>query len=192
MSALLGSALLGGGSGGVDPVAVQAAVDAIVAGAPAALDTLNELAAALGDDQNFAASVTTALAGKADAAAMTTALAAKMPIAGGAFTGRVAVAEVPLTDAATIATNAALGNVFRVTLGGNRTLGNPTNMVAGDFMTWRITQDGTGGRTLAFGAAFKWSGGSAPTLTATAGATDVISGYCNGTTIDAAITRDVR
>jgi hypothetical protein len=35
--------------------------------------------------------------------------------------------SVALTDASTVATNAALGNEFRVTLGGNRTLGNPTN-----------------------------------------------------------------
>lgn len=44
---------------------VEAAVDAIVSDAPTALDTLNELAAALGDDANFAASVTNALALKA-------------------------------------------------------------------------------------------------------------------------------
>lgn len=41
-------------------------LDAILAGAPGALDTLNELAAALGDDENFAATVTNALATKAE------------------------------------------------------------------------------------------------------------------------------
>ena len=40
-------------------------LDAIVAGAPGALDTLNELAAALGDDENFATTVTNSLAAKA-------------------------------------------------------------------------------------------------------------------------------
>jgi hypothetical protein len=44
--------------------AVDARVQLIVDAAPAALDTLNELAAALNDDPNFAATVTTALAGK--------------------------------------------------------------------------------------------------------------------------------
>lgn len=44
---------------------VKAAVDALVAGAPGALDTLDELAAALADDASFAATITTALAGKA-------------------------------------------------------------------------------------------------------------------------------
>lgn len=43
---------------------VQAAVAALLDSAPGALDTLNELAAALGDDANFAATMTTALAGK--------------------------------------------------------------------------------------------------------------------------------
>ena len=42
-------------------------VNAIIDGAPAALDTLNELAAAINDDANFASTVTTALGNKADA-----------------------------------------------------------------------------------------------------------------------------
>ena len=41
-----------------------ARVDALLTGAPAALNTLDELAAALGDDANFAATITTSLAGK--------------------------------------------------------------------------------------------------------------------------------
>lgn len=44
---------------------VNTAVNNLVAAAPAALDTLNELAAALGDDPNFATTMTNALAGKA-------------------------------------------------------------------------------------------------------------------------------
>lgn len=45
--------------------AVSAAVATLIDTAPGALDTLNELAAALGDDPNFATSITTQLAGKA-------------------------------------------------------------------------------------------------------------------------------
>lgn len=44
--------------------AISAAVDALLDGAPGALDTLNELAAALNDDASFAATVATTLAGK--------------------------------------------------------------------------------------------------------------------------------
>lgn len=55
---------------------VQAAVAALIASAPGALDTLDELAAALGDDANFAATMTTALAGKQPLDADLSALAA--------------------------------------------------------------------------------------------------------------------
>jgi hypothetical protein len=41
-------------------------VNAVIASAPGALNTLDELAAALGDDANYATSITTALAGKVD------------------------------------------------------------------------------------------------------------------------------
>lgn len=53
-----------------------------------------------------------------------------------------------LTDAATIATDASAGEVFTVTLGGNRTLGVPTNARDGMRRTWRFRQDATGTRTI--------------------------------------------
>lgn len=48
----------------VTPAGVQAAIDALIASAPGTLNTLDELAAALGDDPNFAATLVTSLAGK--------------------------------------------------------------------------------------------------------------------------------
>ena len=63
---------------------------------------------------------------------------------------------VALTDAATIATDASLGNIFTVTLGGNRTLGAPTNPTDGQKITYRIRQDATGSRTLAYNAVFNF------------------------------------
>ena len=64
-----------------------AQVNAVIASAPAALNTLDELAAALGDDANFASTVTTNLAAKA-------------PLASPTFTGTVTVAAagVAFTD----------------------------------------------------------------------------------------------
>lgn len=80
---------------------------------------------------------------------------------------------IALTDAATIATNGALGRLFSVTLGGNRTLANPTNLQDGKEYIWKITQDGTGNRTLAYGNKFLFPGG-APTASTGANAIDVI------------------
>lgn len=61
---------------------------------------------------------------------------------------------ITLTDSTTIATDAGLGNHFRVTLAGNRTLGNPTNPADGQRVMWELIQDATGSRTLALGTDF--------------------------------------
>ena len=60
-------------------------------------------------------------------------------------------------------------------LGGNRTLANPTGLRDGQVLNFRIVQDGTGSRTLAYGSAFKFAGGTAPTLSTAAGAKDFMS-----------------
>lgn len=99
------------------------------------------------------------------------------------WTKNQSVAPHALTDGSSIATDASLSNNFTVTLGGNRTLANPTNLAAGMWLHWTITQDGTGSRTLAYGSDFKWSGGVAPTLSTAAGAVDTVSAYCNGSTL---------
>lgn len=79
-----------------------------------------------------------------------------------------------LTDGATITPDFSAANNFSVTLGGNRTLANPTNVVAGQSGVIFISQDGTGGRTLSFGANWDFSGGTAPTVTSTASAVDCL------------------
>ena len=79
-----------------------------------------------------------------------------------------------LTDAATIAVNFADSNNFVVTLGGNRTLGNPTNQVAGQSGSIFVVQDGTGSRTLAYSSDWEFAGGTAPTLSTAASAVDRI------------------
>jgi hypothetical protein len=88
---------------------------------------------------------------------------------------------VPLTDAASIATDASLGKVFSVTLGGNRTLANPTNLQGGQTYLWRVKQDGTGTRTLAYGSKFKWPASTAPVLSTAANSVDVITGVYDAT-----------
>lgn len=69
-----------------------------------------------------------------------------------------------LTDAGTVAVNLAASNNFNLTLGGNRTLGVPTNPVAGQTGVISIRQDITGTRTLAYAWPYIFPGGTAPTL----------------------------
>ena len=87
-----------------------------------------------------------------------------------------------LTDGSTITPDFAESNNFSVTLGGNRTLANPSNIVAGQSGIIVITQDSTGSRTLAFGSYWKFAGGTAPTLSTAANAVDVLAYYTNSTT----------
>lgn len=269
---------------------VLAQIASILDGAPGALDTLNELAAAMGDDPNFAATMTTALAGKlslsggsmtgsldfnnqfgvnvptptqshhiaprsyvdavvgsiADAEAAALSAAGSATAAAASFdafddrylgaktsdptvdndgnaliTGALyfnssagnmrvydgtawVVIDVPdvasssearagtanklidaavaytarepvtLVDDATITPDFDAGRNFTVTLGGNRTLANPTNQAAGQSGYIRVIQDATGGRTLSHGTNWEFAGG-APTLSTAANAVDVIA-----------------
>lgn len=82
-----------------------------------------------------------------------------------------------LTDGATITPDFSLANNYSVTLGGNRTLANPTNLAVGQSGFIAVSQDGTGTRTLAFGTQYKFQGATVPTLTPTASAIDVFSYY---------------
>jgi hypothetical protein len=79
-----------------------------------------------------------------------------------------------LTDAATIAVDFADSNNFSVTLGGGRTLDNPTNQVAGQSGSLFVVQDGSGSRTLAYSSDWEFAGGTAPTLSTAASAVDRI------------------
>lgn len=74
---------------------------AILGGAPSQLDTLDELAAALGDDANFAATVTAALAAKA-------------PLASPAFTGVPTGVIAPGINAATAKTTPVFGDKLAI------------------------------------------------------------------------------
>ncbi len=84
------------------------------------------------------------------------------------------VEPVALTDAATVAVDFGAGVNFSVTLGGNRTLGQPSNQKVGQSGFIRITQDGTGNRTLAYHNDWYFANGTSPTLSTAAGAIDIL------------------
>ena len=71
---------------------VKTAVDNVIAAAPGALDTLDELAAALGDDANFATTVTNSIA-------------TKLPLAGGTMSGNIAMGTNKVTGLGTPTSN---------------------------------------------------------------------------------------
>ena len=90
------------------------------------------------------------------------------------FKKQVAGTPVTLTDAASIAVNFSTGTHFVVSLEGNRTLENPSNAVAGQTGHIYVIQDGTGSRTLAFGDAYNFSGGTAPTMSTSINSVDLL------------------
>jgi hypothetical protein len=83
-----------------------------------------------------------------------------------------------LTDAATVAWDMSLGYNAKVTLGGARTLGTPTNMIEGLSGVLRVIQDGTGSRTLAYNACWDFGAVGSPTLSTGAGKEDLIFWVC--------------
>ena len=87
-----------------------------------------------------------------------------------------------LTDGATITPDFATSNNYTVTLAGNRTLANPSNLTAGQSGSIFILQDGTGSRTLAFGSYWDFASGTAPTLTTDASAVDRVDYIVRSTT----------
>lgn len=90
------------------------------------------------------------------------------------YTKQQAFGLQTLTDGATIDWNLNTEQVAEVTLGGNRTLNNPTNIVNGASYLLYVRQDGTGSRTLSYGANYDFGSSGAPTLTTTAGSGDLI------------------
>jgi len=124
--------------------------------------------------------------------ALATSIANHLPLAGGTLSGTVsgtdiyvsamaigvntllgknlhietaAVADiVSLTDGANISVDFNSGQNFHLTLGGNRTLDNPTNCVPGQVGSIFIAQDGTGSHTLAYGTSWEFIEASAPTI----------------------------
>ena len=98
-----------------------------------------------------------------------------------------------LTDAASIAVDFNDGNIFLVTLGGNRTLAAPSNATGGQTGSIYVIQDGTGGRTLAYNSVYQFVSGVVPTATSTTSAVDLlIYSARSATTIDAVMLKNFK
>ena len=95
----------------------DAAITAVIGGAPGTLDTLNELAAAINDDASYASTLTTALA-------------TKLPLSGGAMTG--AITTNSTFDGVDIAARDAI-------LTSTTTTANAALPLAGGAMTGNLT-----------------------------------------------------
>jgi hypothetical protein len=131
---------------------VQTEIGELIGGAPAALDTLNELAAAIGDDASYASSITTALAAKA-------------PLASPNFTGDVDVAGSITTE------GPDGGMVMRTwTGGGSYGMIGTANMSSGEYSlltdgTSTYLSGGTGGNVYIRGG----NNDSSPQITVSGG-----------------------
>ena len=105
------------------------------------------------------------------------------------FTGNVKVdgqaysATHTLTAAASVAPDFDNSNVQTVTLDQATTLANPTNLKDGATYIVIVKQPAGANHTLAFGTAYKFEGGTAPTITAANGATDVLTFVSDGTNL---------
>lgn len=115
------------------------------------------------------------------ASAITTTPVEMVNISGGnlVVSGQYYSAKYALTDGATIAVDWNNSLIQAVTLAGSRTV-TFANPKAGARYLIELTQDGTGSRTITW-PTIRWEGGAAPTLTTTAGKTDLIFVYYDGT-----------
>lgn len=114
-----------------------------------------------------------------------------LDVSGSVSIAKANVQSQTLTDDATISWNTSSGQIATVTLGGNRTMGAPTNLKVGTYIL-HVIQDGTGSRTLTWNSIFKWPAGVAPTLTTTSSSRDLFSFVCDGTNLYGSFLPDVR
>lgn len=144
-----------------------------------------------------AGTVTTLTAGTGTITNLTTTLAGDVTISAGTATvgsgfARLATAQeytrthnfdaTTLTSGTSIAWDLSQNQVARLALATNGTMADPSNKVDGATYILSVTQS-TGTNTLAWNANFKWPGGTAPTLTAGSGRTDIFTFISNGTSL---------
>ena len=145
---------------------VATAVAGIVDSAPGTLDTLNELAAALGDDANFATTTATAIGNKADTGhthaylSTTPTLGGNLDGAGNTYTDlHPAVSTLSATGTHTLDITVPFHNV---TIAGTPTSFSTSNKETGRMSIVSMAIPNSG-HTPSFGSEFKWAGDTEPT-----------------------------
>ena len=109
-----------------------------------------------------------------------------LALAGGTMTGNLLMKSATYTlndegnSSTAVTIDWTLGNKALVTMTGNATL-TFTAPTSACNVVLKIVQDATGSRTITWPAAVKWPSGTAPTLTTTASAVDVVSFFFDGT-----------
>jgi hypothetical protein len=86
-----------------------------------------------------------------------------------------------LTAGSSISWDLNSNQVATVTLNQNSTLANPTNQQSGATYVLFVKQPAGANYTLSFDTAYQWQGGLEPTITATNGATDILTFISDGT-----------
>ena len=161
--------------------------------------TLDSLTTATGDDRYATLATNQSITGAKTFTSTVTITGGAVMTSTATFTGSVVVSApfntntVTLTDAASIVPSFDDGNVFVVTLGGNRTLAAPTSANIGQVGSIRVIQDATGSRTLSYNTAWQFVSGSAPTMDTSAGAQSIlVYSVRSATTIDAVMLHDFK
>ena len=142
-------------------------------------------AAAAGTDYQAAITATGVLkgAGAGSISAATAGTDFVTPSTATNFTAQQYFGTATLTDGATISWAANTQQVATVTIAGNRTMAAPTGLVSGAFYSLNVIQDATGSRTMTWNSVFKWTGGTAPTLSTAASAKDFFVFRSDGTNL---------
>jgi hypothetical protein len=100
----------------------------------------------------------------------------------------------PVTDASSsgsVTFDFSTGNISKITLSEDITSVTISGATAGDILHIQITQDSTARAISGWPAAVKWSGGgTAPTISTTSGAVDIVSALYDGTNYWASVTQD--
>lgn len=176
-----------GGTGATTASAARTALSAAASGANSDITSLTGLTTALSVAQGGTGAITlTGLVKGSGTSALSAATAGTdyvSPSVATTFTKQQNNANVALTDASSISWDVANAQVATITLGGNRTMSAPTNLVNGGFYALGVIQDSTGSRTLTWNSVFKWTSGVAPTLSTSAGAYDFFVFRSDGTNL---------